>query len=132
MSDTDIDYSDNEIEDNDDKIEENEEDRHEDKDEELQLAKQYGREGKYHALVGGALNAAALNDNLVTSKPDDHTPNNAGVGQSLPANVKTEKARGQRQRNVAASLGSGGRCLRKDQEARAGGIDLRRLVANTA
>jgi hypothetical protein len=64
------DYSYDEINDN-EVLEVNEEDRHEDKDEELQLAKQYGREGKHHALVGCALNAAALNDNLsaTTERP---------------------------------------------------------------
>ena len=118
MSDTDIDYSDNEFDGDDEVLEVNEEDRHEDKDEELQLAKRYGREGKHHALVGGALNAAALNDNVVTSNPDDHAPNNTGVGRSLPANVKPEKAKEQRKAAYTDAMKEWDKKLKQDEGMR--------------
>jgi hypothetical protein len=116
MSDTDIDYSDNEFEGDDEVLEVNEEDRHEDKDEELQLAKQYGREGKYHALVGGALNAAALNDNVVTSNPDDHAPDN--TGRPSRANVKPKKAKEQRLAARADAMKEWGTKLKEDEGMR--------------
>jgi hypothetical protein len=114
MSDTDIDYSDNEFEGDDDRIEANEEDRHEDKDEDVQQGKKIAGEKKYHALVG-AFNAAALNDNVVTSNPNDHALNNAGVGQPLPANVKTEKARRQRQAAYTDAMKEWGTKLKEDE-----------------
>lgn len=119
MSDTDIDYSDNDFEGDDEVLEVNEEDRHEERDEELQLAMQYGREGKHHALVGCALNAAALNDNVVTSNPDDHAPNNAGAGQPLPANVKSKQAKNQRQAAFTDAMkNEWGKKLKEDEGMR--------------
>jgi hypothetical protein len=116
MSNTDIDYSDNDFETGDEVLDTNEEDRHEDKDEELQLAKQYGREGKHHALVGCALNAAALNDNVVTSNPDDHAPDN--TGRPSRADVKDKQAKEQRLVARADAMKEWGEKLKQDEGMR--------------
>jgi hypothetical protein len=46
--------------DKDDEVSDRADSIHEEKDDDVQLGKKYAREKKYHALVGGALNAASL------------------------------------------------------------------------
>jgi hypothetical protein len=91
---------------------------HEERDPDVQLGKTIAREKRCHALVGGALNAASLDDNLVTSKPDDHSLNIAGGGQPLPANVETEKAKAQRQAAYGDAMKEWNTKLRQDEGMR--------------
>jgi hypothetical protein len=45
---------------------------HEEKDKHVQLGKHIAREKKYHALVGSALKTTPLDDNCVTSEPNEY------------------------------------------------------------
>jgi hypothetical protein len=54
MTNLDIDYSDNELDGYDDKIEGSDDERHEDRDEDVQLGKQYAREKRYNTIYDQA------------------------------------------------------------------------------
>jgi hypothetical protein len=90
---------------------------HEERDRDVQLGKKIASEKKYHALVGSSRKVTPLDEDSVTSKPDNYASNAeaiigrnlseenkeqcakiiAVVEQASPINVKDNQAKQQRQ-----------------------------------
>src|SRR6266851_2670443 len=65
---------------------------HEERDHDVQLGKRIAREKKCHALVGTALKVTPLDDDCVTSKPDNHASNaEAIIGCNLSEEDKEQR-----------------------------------------
>ncbi len=111
---------------------------HEERDHDVQLGKRIAREKKCHALVGTALKVTPLDDDCVTSKPDNHASNAeaiigrnlseedkeqrakiiAEVEQALPINVKDIKAKEQRQAAYTDAMKKWDKTLKGDEGMR--------------
>ena len=103
---------------NDDEILDAADSAHEEKDEDVQLGRTIAGEKQYHALVGGDLKAAPLDDNLVTSNPEKYTPDNAVGALPLRANVKPKQAKAQRKAALDDEMKEWGEKLKQDEGMR--------------
>jgi hypothetical protein len=112
MSDTDIDYSDNEFEGDDEVLEAAD---REEKDEDVRGGEAIAGEKKYNTIAGHALGVSALDSDIVTSSPDEHTVTTA---RSLLANVKPKQAKVQRLAARADAMKEWGEKLKQDEGMR--------------